>query len=231
MTSAAELIPQTSPSPPLLDPAAWMRWLQEHVDPEWRPGEWSQQPWFFDGDLNNPRTAAGQCITASCWTLVRGPNMICRHCTDTHEASGLSRDEFLASYQRPRVRKERGTDSERCVLERSSGRCERPAHSVGLCRTHYCRWRRHSRQGITLEEWLATSTAMPMAAKPACIVRDCANQQMLAGLCFSHHETWTREKRLSGATRDAAEWARLTTAVLRTNQFCLLAMDEPVRWE
>ncbi|MFJ5848222.1 hypothetical protein [Streptomyces sp. NPDC092903] len=56
MTSPAPIIADpVSPVVPL-DLASWTGWLQEQVDPLWRPGEWAQGAWFFDGDLDRPRT-------------------------------------------------------------------------------------------------------------------------------------------------------------------------------
>lgn len=101
----------TSPAPITAEPlsdvvplglAAWTSWLQEQVDPLWRPGEWSQQAWFFDGDVDNPRTSASKCATTSCWTVMPSRNLLCRHCLDAHRASRLSREEFVATYRRPR---------------------------------------------------------------------------------------------------------------------------------
>jgi hypothetical protein len=86
----------TSPAPitaePLsdvvpLDLTAWTHWLQDQVDPLWRPGEWSQQAWFFDGDVDNPRTSASKCITTSCWTVMPSRGLLCRHCLEAHKTS------------------------------------------------------------------------------------------------------------------------------------------------
>ncbi|MFE5770557.1 tyrosine-type recombinase/integrase [Streptomyces sp. NPDC056485] len=231
MTSPAVLAAEPLAPVVPLDSTAWMSWLQARVDPLWRPGEWSQQDWFFDGDVDNPRTAASRCLTASCWTLMPSRNLFCRHCLDAHKASLLSREEFAASYKRPRrIRTQRGSDREPCVLARTSGRCERPAHSGGLCRTHYSRWRRRPDQQVSVEEWLATTTAEPLQAKPTCVVRGCANQRVISGLCNTHLQSWEREKR-AGATRDPEQWARQAAKRLLTNQFSLRDLAEPVRWE
>jgi len=33
------------------DERGWLHWLQAHLDPAWRPGEWDQARWLFTGDL------------------------------------------------------------------------------------------------------------------------------------------------------------------------------------
>lgn len=230
----------TSPAPITAEPlsdvvplnlTAWTHWLQDQVDPLWRPGEWSQQAWFFDGDVDNPRTSASKCITTSCWTVMPSRGLLCRHCLEVHKTSSLSREEFAATYERPRrIRTQWGSEREPCVLDGPSGRCERPAYGGGLCRTHYSRWRRRSDQQGTVEEWLATTTAEPLEAKPTCIVRGCFNQRAISGLCSTHLQRWDREKR-AGATRDPEQWASQAATRLLTNQFTLRGLAEPVRWE
>lgn len=123
-----------------------------------------------------------------------------------------------------------GAEREPCVVEAPYGRCERPIYIGGICRAHYARWRRRPDQQVTVEEWLATTTAEPLPAKPTCIIRGCFNQRVISGLCNSHLQQWDREKR-EGATRDAEQWASQTAARLLTNQFTLRDLAEPVRWE
>lgn len=214
-----------------LDLTAWTHWLQDQVDPLWRPGEWSQQAWFFDGDVDNPRTSASKCITTSCWTVMPSRGLLCRHCLEAHKTSTMSREEFAATYERPRwIRTQWGSERETCVLAGPSGRCERPAYGGGLCPTHYSRWRRRSDQQVTVEEWLATTTAEPLEAKPTCIVRGCFNQRAISGLCTTHLQRWDREKR-AGATRDPEQWAGQAATRLLANQFTLRGLADPVRWE
>ncbi|MCZ0974292.1 tyrosine-type recombinase/integrase [Streptomyces albulus] len=231
MTSPAPITAQPLSDVVPLDLASWTSWLQDQVDPLWRPGEWSQQAWFFDGDVDNPRTSASKCATTSCWTVMPSRNLLCRHCLDAHRASRLSREEFVATYQRPRrIRTKWGAEREPCALEGPSGRCERPAYSARLCRTHYSRWRRRPDPEATVEEWLAVTTAEPLEARPTCIVRGCFNQRVVAGLCGPHVQRWDREKR-AGATRDPEQWARQAATRLLTHQFTLRDLEEPVRWE
>lgn len=231
MTSPAPITAEPLADVVPLDLTAWTNWLKDQVDPLWRPGEWSQQAWFFDGDVHNPRTSASKCITTSCWTVMPSRGLLCRHCLEAHKTSPLTREEFAATYERPRrIRTQWGSEREPCVLEGPSGRCERPANSGGLCRTHYSRWRRRPDQRVTVEEWLATTTAEPLEAKPTCIVRGCSNQRVSSGLCNTHRQQWDREKRV-GATRDPEQWASQTATRPLTNQFTLRDLAEPVRWE
>lgn len=231
MTSPAPIATEPLSDVIPLDLTAWTSWLQDRVDPLWRPGEWSQQAWFFDGDVDSPRTSASTCITTSCWTVMHSRGLLCRHCVEVHKASTLSKEEFTATYERPRrIRTQWGSEREPCVLNGPSGRCERPAYSGELCRTHYSRWRRRSDQQATVEEWLATTTAEPLAAMPTCIVRGCFNQRVISGLCNTHVQTWERGKRV-GATRDPEQWASQAATRLLTNQFTLRDLAEPVRWE
>ncbi|MFJ7592985.1 hypothetical protein ACIQZO_37550 [Streptomyces sp. NPDC097617] len=153
MTSTAPIATEPLSDVIPFDLTAWTNWLQDQVDLLWRPGEWSQQAWFFDGDVDNPRTSASKCITTSCWTVMHSRGLFCRHCLELHKTSTLSKEEFTATYERPRrIRTQWGTEREPCALDGPSGRCERPAHCGQLCRTHYSRWRRLSDQQVTVEE-------------------------------------------------------------------------------
>ncbi|WP_405541870.1 site-specific integrase [Streptomyces phaeochromogenes] len=209
----------------------WVRWLQQGVDQAWRPGEWSQETWLFEGDKNNPRTATAECRTAVCWTLIPAGNAFCRHCVDVFAVSGLSHEEFAATYQRPPLlRAQRGSEPLPCLIERRGSRCERPAYTRGLCRAHYYRWYHQSGDVDRLEEWAVQSDVQPMAARPPCIAPGCLNQRLLGDLCSSHHTQWERAKR-QGTHLDVASWAREAAPVTRGNQFCLRQLAETLRWE
>jgi hypothetical protein len=215
-----------------LDLEAWKSWLRDAVDPAWRPGEWSQPAWFFDGDLNHPRTGVIKCATTSCWTLVKSRNQLCRHCVDAWPSSGLQREVFIASYQRPkRIRMRWGQERDRCVIERGTVRCGRAGYSLDLCRTHYMRWSRNFRE-IPIEDWIAAGDAKPYDSLPTCIVRGCGSQRCVAGLCRSHDQVWRLAKR-EGRTAavDAEEWAREAAPFQLANQFSLLPLEETLRWE
>ncbi|MET7784465.1 tyrosine-type recombinase/integrase [Streptomyces sp. NPDC005388] len=232
MTSPAPIIADpVSPVVPL-DLASWTGWLQEQVDPLWRPGEWAQEAWFFDGDLDHPRTRVDKCRTTSCWTLMPARRGFCRHCSEVHRNSGLSREEFAATYQRPRrIRLERGAERDACVLERDSMRCERPIYTQDLCRTHYTSYRRRFSQTMSLEEWVASGDTQPLQARPTCIVRGCPNQRVLNTFCNPHYQSWERDRRQGVETGDPEAWASRVASNLRSNQFCLRPLEEAVRWE
>ncbi|WP_329255016.1 site-specific integrase [Streptomyces sp. NBC_01478] len=214
-----------------LDLTAWTRWLQEAVDPAWRPSEWSQEAWFFDGDPNNPRTGVIKCITESCWSLLRSNDQLCRHCFAAFPRSGLSREVFAATYQRPqRQRSVPGKDGENCVLERAGTRCGRPAYSRDLCRPHYFRWYRSDRS-TSSADWAVSSDELPLTPRIRCIVRSCDNQQLVRGLCHSHDVVWLSQKREGKTTADRETWARQNAPYLLANQFTLSFLEDPLRWE
>ncbi|MFF0062705.1 tyrosine-type recombinase/integrase [Streptomyces sp. NPDC005279] len=232
MTNPAELAPEpVAPIVPL-DTTAWTRWLQEQVNPLWRPGEWSQAGWFFNGDALNSRTATDKCMTPSCWTLLASHKGFCRQCRKVYQDSGLSPEEFAATYQRPRpIRLQLGAKRGLCTLERSSRRCERQSYCRGLCRTHYMRWRSRPEKAISLGEWLTASDAQPMEALPPCVVGGCRNQRVITSLCHSHYQAWERDHHQGMTTRDTEAWAQKAAPNLRSNQFCLRPLEETVRWE
>ncbi|WP_169317444.1 tyrosine-type recombinase/integrase [Actinacidiphila oryziradicis] len=147
-------------------------------------------------------------------------------------SSDLSREEFIATYRRPkRIRTPWGEERDPCCIERDGARCTRPANSLELCRTHYSSWNRRSDPEMPLEQWLATSTLRPFDARPTCIVRGCSSQRSVTVLCKPHNETWTRDKRAGRTTASAEVWAERAAPFQRTNQFSLLILEEPARWE
>jgi len=93
---------------PTSDQSEWLEWLEEHVDPNWRPGEWNHSGWLFTGDPDNPATVLARCHTRACRMLVSAP-ALCSSCRKEHGRGGLSMDEFIAAHV-PRRAKPRSTD-------------------------------------------------------------------------------------------------------------------------
>ena len=231
MTSPA---PLTEPAPelPVLDLTAWSRWIQDRVDPLWRPGEWDHDALFFDGDVTNPRSAVLKCITESCWTLLSSRNQLCRHCMIRFTDGQLTRDDFIASYQRPKRRRTaRGDERGTCAIVRGDVACARSIYSIDLCRGHYCNWQRRSDKSVSLAQWRATSEVQPLSANPDCIVLGCGLQQSVVGLCTPHDQLWTREKHQGIAEKDPKRWAVQAAPFQMSNQFSLLPLVEPLRSE
>ncbi|MGY1583757.1 hypothetical protein [Streptomyces sp. MN13] len=232
MTSPAPITAEPVAPVVPLDLAAWTGWLQEQVDPLWRPGEWAQEAWFFNGDMDHPRTRVDKCRTVSCWTLMPARRGFCRHCAEVHRESGLSREEFAEAYQRPhRIRLDRGAERDACVLERDSVRCQRPIYTQDLCRSHYHSYRRRFSQTMSMEEWVASGPAWPFEARPTCIVRGCPNQRVINTFCNPHYQSWDRDRHQGLETGDPEAWASRAATNLRSNQFCLRPLEEAVRWE
>ncbi|MFE5580205.1 tyrosine-type recombinase/integrase [Kitasatospora sp. NPDC056531] len=217
---------------PTTDLTGWTLWLQNKIDRLWRPGEWDQAAWFFNGDLNNPRTGAGKCTTASCWTILPSPYSFCRHCLTVLAGSDMSREEFATSYQRPtRVRTPWGQERDKCMVERDGIRCGRPSYSLDLCRTHYFNWRRRPEASTDIAHWVETAKILPLTGKPTCIVRGCPKQRAIRGLCMPHQQLWTRQKRQGLTTADADAWAQQTAPFQLSHQFSFSTLAEPLRWE
>lgn len=236
MTSPAASAPQPA-EVPLLAADEWTDWLRTRVDVSWREGEWHQETWFFDGDPLSPRTGVLKCVIVDCWVLLPSRQQLCPACQVAFASSGLEREEFITSYCRPdRVRAVRGQEHDLCLIERGGVRCGRPGHSLDLCRGHYSQWKRRRKRpaGITWDAWIVTDEVRPYPPMPPCSAPECDMQSTINSLCSFHDTRWRREKRGGKTSLGATQWAKTAPAAgphLKANQFTLLGLPDPLRWE
>ncbi|MGW6570510.1 tyrosine-type recombinase/integrase [Streptomyces sp. NPDC054975] len=217
-----------------VDWAGWQKWLGDHIDPAWRPGEWDQQWWLFTGDLDSPRTSIWRCRTPRC-RAVLGSRARCRGCTRGREKSGLTWAEFDVQYcpsDRPR-----GNDPALCEVTRGSVRCGRVGIIHKLCQAHYNSWRRHRRRRggkFTVGEWLDTYSVKPFPTPPECMVGGCWNRCVheRSPIC-TYHLRRRMEAGLKGTadTPELRRWAAEQPPVLTAAQFSLLQLPPLLRLE
>ena len=103
MTSYAALAEYTAKAVSLTtmrDESAWLAWLREHTDLNWRPGQWDPQLWLFTCSSDDPTTLAAICAVANCSVIILH-GKLCQTCAKALKQSGLEVDEFIKGYRRP----------------------------------------------------------------------------------------------------------------------------------
>lgn len=212
---------------------AWAAWLQTQLVSDWRRDEWDGENWLFTGDVDNPDTVAWRCLTAACRVMSKVRNRRCKSCQRAFEASGMSEDEFHATFVP--VTNRRYTEVGRCTVTRDGVRCKRELHASGLCRAHTSSWVAASRtnkvlfQG-TLEEWIRTA-AMPHEVLASCRVGGCDLQGSRgSGLCRIHGRRWKEYSEGRHGTR-FIEWVEREPPYLATHQFSLAPLGPVARLE
>ncbi|PJJ03471.1 integrase [Streptomyces sp. 2333.5] len=212
----------------------WQLWLAGKINPDWRPGEWDPQSWLFSGDVDNPATVAFSCRTAGCNTILRA-KVRCRECERAFETSGMSAEEFDATYQRRPARHHVYNPPSQCIAGGQGKRCARWAHTRGICRTHYSLWQKAwLREGLenndaNLTAWAETVTGYD--ALPECLVAGCEHESNTsASLCPTHYDRWRRELKTS-APVTAEQWARKQVPYLTGARFSLAALEPVARLE
>lgn len=66
---------------------AWVEWLEQQIDPNWRSDEWDIRALLFTGNPDNENTGVYWCDPVACETPTRTQG-ICTQCTRTFRASG-----------------------------------------------------------------------------------------------------------------------------------------------
>lgn len=224
------------PARPELDLSAWAAWLKSQLLEDWRQGEWDGGSWLFTGDLDSDKTVAWPCIIDTCPVVHKSRNRRCKSCEDHFRLSGLTEEEFSATYRPSRNRVHMRASL--CTVERDGARCQRELHSKGLCRGHSMRWIKASRAADkrrpfdgTLEEWIR-DVAEPLGAWPDCNVAGCPLEQvtLTSGLCRIHYQWWSKHK---GAVKvaDLDAWIEHQTSYLASHQFSLAPLSDIARLE
>ncbi|MEU2753316.1 MULTISPECIES: site-specific integrase [Streptomyces] len=223
MTQQTFASPWPSRPEPETPGAGWLAWLRQHVQPDWRPGEWDHERMFFDGDLDNDATGASRCKVVACQTPCPGRVGRCSPCAVAARSSDLPDDEFDATYQPTRKRRVRGiSDREACLVADSSGRCARESVSHGLCPTHASTFseRRRRSPELSVADWQLAAQPQPLAHQGECRVGGCVREQQQLRLCGSHHGKWRRELSSGRHGPDQLlEWAAATGPFLQAHQF------------
>jgi integrase len=203
--------------------AGWAEWLEQQIDPHWRAGEWDSRALLFTGDPDNENTGVYRCVTVACETATKTQGM-CTECKRTFRASGLSRDEFIATHVPIYKIQKAGRAKQRCSVRNGGSQCGRPARARGLCDPHYGSWRQASARSPNLEfdQWLSTAQVHTSLSPGSCRVAGCTEErQHRLGLCVNH--AWRRR----GSTEPFDQWLAAQTPVL-TAPHCTLKPLQPV---
>jgi len=219
--AALSLVQSGTPRPIPLNDAEWLTWLEAHIDPRWRPGEWDQSIWLFTGDLDNPRTRAWSCRTPGCPATTRRHNGRCDACRRALSDSDRSEEDFDVSPERAGVR---ALVPPRCVV----GDCESDLHCQDLCLRHLRVWEREQ-ASTSFEDFVAH--AVGFARRAACLVDGCERERRSRpGLCRFHVGRFRQDARRNGL-EDVTTWAARQSPKLGAHQFSLAPLSNLVRAE
>jgi hypothetical protein len=106
MTTNVALAPPTSNAVSLRavqDESAWLTWLRDHTDVNWRPGQWDPKLWLFTCSPDDPTTLAGTCAVTNCSVIILH-GTLCQACSKARKLSGFGVDEFVQRCRRPNPR-------------------------------------------------------------------------------------------------------------------------------
>ncbi|HTY30632.1 tyrosine-type recombinase/integrase [Mycobacterium sp.] len=229
----ADSTPDTAYLRPVQDESAWLAWLRDHTDLNWRPGQWDPELWLFTCSPDDPTTLAASCAVANC-PVVMVHGRLCQTCAKAFKQSGLHYDEFIKSYSRltPRLRTVQRSNPARCTVEVNGRCCPSKGAIRKVCEYHYHQWNKRSRRGptITLAEWMASGEAtIPDEPLPDCIVPACLRESMTSAtkVCRLHWSRYKRDRRLEPVD----DWARQQLPHIGVHQFMLLNLPDRLRWE
>ena len=215
------------------DESAWLAWLRDHTDLDWRPGQWDPELWLFTCSPDDPTTLAASCAVANC-PVIMVHGRLCQTCAKVFKRSGLDFDDFISSYSRPtpRLRTVQRSNPARCAVEVNGRRCPRKGAIRNVCESHYHQWNKRNRRGptITLAEWMASGEAtIPDEPLRDCIVPACRRESMTSStkVCRLHWSRYKRDRRLEPVD----DWARQQLPHIGVHQFMLLNLPERLRWE
>lgn len=209
---------------------AWAEWLRGELDPGWRPGEWNADVLLFVGDPHNPRTSVAVCRITTCGATILNPGY-CKPCRDTYRESGLTKEEFEATY----TRTFRRVAAHRSLATCAVSACPRDAFSLGLYLTHYRGWAKaKKRSEADMPEWVARQK--PLGEAERCRVPGCSRERSQNnGLCRTHHRQWRLQADQADPVGDgstaAARWAERQSPFLAAHMFSLAPLSPVARLE
>ena len=126
----------------------WAIWLEEHIDPAWRPSEWDASRWLFTGDPDNPATVVSRCLTRACTALITVQAGLCGSCRHERAISGTPVEVFISTHTPQRVKRspvttvgQRGDDVASCQVPSCDFTVFRRNR---LCFYHYCKRQREA---------------------------------------------------------------------------------------
>lgn len=196
----------------------WLDWLNAHLDPAWRAGEWDPGAGLFTGDLDSDRTAAWPCRSPGCSTATRHHHGRCDGCRRARTTLGLCWEDFDAA---PPRRATRPLLREGCCAV--SG-CASELHSRGMCFRHERAWRRAKTEPI--EVFLARTRAL--ARGEDCLVVGCGREHVSRrGLCRFHDNRLLRRYDLAQLPAEQlVAWVAAERPRLGAHQFSLAGLPE-----
>src|ERR1700758_1009796 len=103
-SALAEPASNAVPLKSVQDESAWVAWLRDHTDLNWRPGQWDPEIWLFTCSPDDPTTLAETCAVTNCPVIILH-GRICQTCAKAYKKSGLIVNEFVESCRRPRPRR------------------------------------------------------------------------------------------------------------------------------
>jgi Phage integrase family len=222
-------LPTTEDAGLPINHAGWIDWLNEHIDRDWRPGEWNNDIWLFTGDPDNSGTILARCRTQACNSMLTADGL-CASCRRELGNSGLSVEEFVATYVPVRVKRSPTVPQPRCLVSRNGTHCNGLAISRGLCDPHYNQWLAagHRRHGLVFDHWLATVPVPRIQPAQHCVVAGCDMEGYRRGsLCYHHYYKHRRE----APTTPVGEWAFTETPFLQAQHFSLASLQPTTRLE
>lgn len=214
---------------PTSDRPGWLEWLEDHVDTNWRSGEWNNSSWLFTGEPDNPATVLARCRTRACHTLLPAP-ALCTSCRKEHSRSDLSMEEFVATHVPARANRYPVGSQPRCAVRRNGVDCSGRSISKGLCDAHYNQWlaARQRHTGLDLEDWLSTVPDPRVGAAKPCVVAGCPLERFRRGsLCHYHYYKHRRED----SQQSVNDWAATQTPFLHEQHFSLAPLQPTLRLE
>jgi integrase len=119
----------------------WATWLEGHIDPVWRPGEWDADKWLFTGDPDNPATGLGRCMTRACTSCITAQAGLCASCRRERAMTKTPMEVFVDTHVPARANRSPGMEP--LHLTKIDGSCMVPScdfvvfRSNGLCFYHY----------------------------------------------------------------------------------------------
>lgn len=210
--------------------ASWTVWLEDRIDPGWRPGEWDATTRLFSGEVDNPGTVIFRCATAACESLCRARGL-CTGCERALRTSGLEAREFKVTFVPERNRVITG-ERARCQV----ADCPRESVLWGLCNAHSSARQHDLRRnpGSELVSWVTQQVPYPPVA--ACSVPGCRyDSRAVLGLCGMHAARWKKHVAAECGRRSAevvdAGWLDRQAPYLNIHQFSLAPLVQVARLE